>query len=88
MYVTAVVAAGALQKALTVPDSAILRDTENLPFVYVVEGTNQFARRKVQIGESQGGRTQILGGLAAGEQVAGNGSLFLQFANQLQQAKE
>ena len=88
MYVTAVVAAGALQKALTVPDSAILRDSENLPFVYVVQGTNQFARRKVQIGESQGGQTQILGGLAAGEQVAGNGSLFLQFANQLQQAKE
>ena len=87
MYVTAVVAAGAFQNAMTTPDSAILRDSENLPFVYVVQGTNQFARRRVQIGESQGGRTQILGGLAAGDRVAGDGSLFLQFANQMQQAK-
>jgi cobalt-zinc-cadmium efflux system membrane fusion protein len=88
MYVTAVVAAGEFQNALTVPDAAILRDSENLPFVYLVQGTNQFARRKVQIGESQGGRTQILSGLAAGDRVAGDGSLFLQFANQLQQANQ
>ncbi len=87
MYVTAVVAAGEIQNVLAVPDSAILRDSENLPFVYVVQGTNQFGRRKVEIGESQGGRTQILSGLAAGDRVAGDGSLFLQFANQLQQAK-
>jgi cobalt-zinc-cadmium efflux system membrane fusion protein len=88
MYVSAVVAAGDFQNALAVPDAAILRDSENLPFVYLVQGTNQFARRKVQIGESQGGRTQILSGLAAGDRVAGDGSLFLQFANQLQQANQ
>jgi membrane fusion protein, heavy metal efflux system len=87
MYVTAVVVAGEIQNALAVPDSAILRDSENFPFVYLAQGTNQFARRKVQIGESQGGRTQILSGLATGDRVAGDGSLFLQFANQLQQAK-
>jgi hypothetical protein len=45
---------------------------------------NQFGRRAVTLGESQNGQTQITGGLKAGDQVIGNGSLFLQFANSLQ----
>ena len=84
MFVTATVDAGAIAGALVVPDAAVLRDTENQPFVYVLMGENQFGRRTVQLGESQGGRTQIVGGLKAGEKVAGDGSLFLQFANSLQ----
>jgi cobalt-zinc-cadmium efflux system membrane fusion protein len=39
----------------------------------------------VTIGESTGGQTQILTGLAAGDKIVGNGSLFLQFANSFQQ---
>lgn len=85
MYVTATVEAGAIANALVVPDAAVLRDAENQPFVYVLAGQNQFGRRPVQLGESQGGRTQIVSGLKAGERVAGDGSLFLQFANSLQQ---
>lgn len=84
MFVTATVAAGAIADALVVPDAAVLRDTENQPFVYVLVGENQFGRRAVQLGESQGGRTQIASGLKAGERVAGDGSLFLQFANSMQ----
>lgn len=84
MYVTATVQAGAIQNALTVPDAAVLRDTENQPFVYVQSGANQFARRLVKIGDSQAGRTQITDGLQAGERVVGDGSLFLQFKNSLQ----
>jgi len=85
MYVTAMVRAGAIEGALLVPDSAVLRDTENQPFVYVLAGTNQFARRLVTLGASAGGRTQIQTGLKAGEKVAGDGALFLQFMNSLQQ---
>src|SRR5271157_6006475 len=44
MYVTVMVDAGTIQNAITVPDSAVLRDSENQPFVYVVAG-NQFGRR-------------------------------------------
>jgi cobalt-zinc-cadmium efflux system membrane fusion protein len=84
MYVTASVQAGAIRDALTIPDAAILRDTENQPFVYVQSGSNQFARRLVKVADSQGGRTQVTDGLKEGERVVGDGSLFLQFKNSLQ----
>jgi len=84
MYVVATVQAGAIRNALTVPSAAVLRDTENQPFVYVVNQNNEFARRAVTLGESVGGNTQLISGVAAGEHVVGDGSLFLQFANTLQ----
>jgi cobalt-zinc-cadmium efflux system membrane fusion protein len=86
MYVTATVSAGAIANALTVPDSAVLRDTENQPFVYVQSTTkqNEFARRLIQLGDSHGGRTQITSGVKEGERVVGDGSLFLQFKNSLE----
>ena len=85
MYVTVLVNAGSIPDAITVPDAAVLRDTENQPFVYVQTNENQFARRLVTLGQSNQGRTQIASGLKEGEHVAGNGSLFLQFKNSLQQ---
>ena len=84
MYVTAVVRAGVIPNALTVPDAAVLRDTENMPYVYLQTGNNQFARRMVTLGENQSGKSQILSGLQAGDKVVGDGSLFLQFQNSLQ----
>ncbi len=84
MYVTAMLQAGVIRDALTVPDAAVLRDSENLPFVYVQSGANQFAKRLVKIGDSQNGRTQVTDGLKEGERVVGDGSLFLQFKNSLQ----
>jgi len=84
MYVVATVTAGVIANAIAVPDSSILRDDENQPFVYVASGSNQFGRRPVDIGQSQNGQTQILKGLSPGDKVAANGSLFLQFANSFQ----
>jgi cobalt-zinc-cadmium efflux system membrane fusion protein len=84
MYVTAEVRAGVIPNALAVTDAAVLRDTENMPYVYLQTGSNQFARRMVTIGETQSGKTQILTGLRAGDKVVGDGSLFLQFQNSLQ----
>jgi len=84
MYVTAVVNAGSIPDAITVPDAAVLRDTENQPFVYVQTNDNQFARRVVSLGQINRGRTQITSGLKEGEHLAGDGSLFLQFKNSLQ----
>ncbi len=84
MYVTAEVHAGAIPNALSVPDAAILRDTENMPYVYIQTGASQFARRMVTLGETQAGKTQIVSGLQAGDKVVGDGSLFLQFQNSLQ----
>jgi cobalt-zinc-cadmium efflux system membrane fusion protein len=83
MYVTAEVRAGVIPNALMIPDAAVLRDTENMPYVYIQTGNNQFARRMVTLGESQGGKTQITAGLQAGDKIVGDGSLFLQFQNSL-----
>lgn len=84
MYVTATVNAGRLPNAIALPDAAILRDSENQPFVYAATSANQFGRRPVTLGESLNGQTQITSGLKPGDQVIGDGSLFLQFANSLQ----
>jgi cobalt-zinc-cadmium efflux system membrane fusion protein len=81
MYVTATVVAGKITNALLVPDSAVLRNAENEPFVYVAAGNDQFTRRPVKLGESSNGKTEIVSGLQAGDRVAGDGSLFLQFAS-------
>jgi len=84
MYVVATVNAGTIPNAIALPDAAVLRDSENQPFVYAAAASNQFGRRSVTLGESLNGQTQIISGLKAGDQVIGNGSLFLQFANSLQ----
>jgi cobalt-zinc-cadmium efflux system membrane fusion protein len=84
MYVNATVQAGAVKDALTVPDAAVLRDSENQPFVYIQSGSNQFARRLVKVGDSRDGRTLIENGLKEGERVVGDGGLFLQFKNSAQ----
>ena len=84
MYVTAEVQAGVIASALFVPNSSVLRDDQNMPYVYLQTGERQFARRVVTLGESQNGKTQILTGLQANDRVVGDGSLFLQFQNSLQ----
>ena len=84
MYCTVTVTAGSIPNAIAVPDSSVLRDDNNQPFVYLATGANQFGRRDVEIGQSLNGQTQILRGLSPGERVVADGSLFLQFANSLQ----
>lgn len=84
MYCTVSVAAGSFSNVVAVPDSSILRDDNNQPFVYIANGANQFGRRDVELGASQNGQIQILKGISAGDRVVGDGSLFLQFANSLQ----
>jgi membrane fusion protein, heavy metal efflux system len=84
MYCTVTVTAGVLKNALAVPNASILRDDNNQPFVYVLDGQNQFIQRDVELGEVQDGQTQIVKGISAGDKVVGNGSLFLQFANSFQ----
>jgi cobalt-zinc-cadmium efflux system membrane fusion protein len=84
MYCTVSVTAGSLSNIIAVPDSSVLRDDNNQPFVYIATGANQFGRRDVELGASQDGQVQVLKGISVGERVVGDGSLFLQFANSLQ----
>ena len=65
---------------LLAPTSAILRDDENLPFVFVANADGTFARRRIEIGSQVGDRIELRSGLKAGEQVVVEGGLFMQFA--------
>lgn len=85
MYVSVDLKAGVIKDALAVPDSAVLRNAENEPFVYLQVAPGQFAERTVKLGASFAGKTQIVAGVQAGDKVVGDGSLFLQFQNSLQQ---
>ncbi len=84
MYCTVMVTAGKVANAIAVPNASVLHDDNNQPFVYVAVSSNQFGRRDVETGSSEGGLIQILKGIAPGDKVVGDGSLFLQFANSLQ----
>jgi cobalt-zinc-cadmium efflux system membrane fusion protein len=84
MYVTAEVRSGVISNALFIPNSAVLRDDQNMPYVYLQTGSAQFARRDVTLGETESEKTQILTGRQASDRVVGDGSLFLQFQNSLQ----
>ena len=62
----------ATDRAVMVPTAAVQFDGQR-HFVCVREG-NTFRRRDVQVGVVSRGKTEIVSGLAAGEQVAGLGS--------------
>ena len=65
---------------LLVPVASVLRDDDNLPFVFVVSADGGFVRRRVNLGYRLGDRYEILTGLAAGDKVVADGALFVQFA--------
>jgi cobalt-zinc-cadmium efflux system membrane fusion protein len=58
----------------------VLRDAENLPFVFLAAPDSSFARRPVTLGSRVGDRFEIVSGLAAGDHIIVEGGLFLQFA--------
>ena len=79
MYVRVRIQAREESTGLLVPDSAILRDDENLPFVYVAQPDGSFARRHVSLGYHAGGRYEITSGLNPGDQIVVEGGIFVQF---------
>ena len=81
MFVDAVIHTNSGRSVLAVPTSAILRNDENLPFVYVQASAGQFAQRLVNLGAQKGEETEITSGAKEGEKLVSEGSVFLQFAN-------
>jgi cobalt-zinc-cadmium efflux system membrane fusion protein len=59
--------------------SALLRDDENLPFVYVAQSDGSFARRHITVGYRDGDRYEIASGLRAGDEIVVAGGIFVQF---------
>jgi cobalt-zinc-cadmium efflux system membrane fusion protein len=83
LYVQVALHSRRQSNGLLVPVSAVLRNDENLPFVFVANADGTFARRRVQIGARSGDRQEITAGLRAGEPVVVDGALFLQTAENL-----
>jgi cobalt-zinc-cadmium efflux system membrane fusion protein len=79
MYVSVHIRANEESAGLLVPVSAILRDDENLPYVYVAQPDGSFARRHVELGYRAGDQHEIKEGLQSGDQIVVDGGLFLQF---------
>ena len=79
MYVRVRIHARQETTGLLVPASAILRDYENLPFVYVADPSGGFARRHVTLGDQTGDQFDITGGLQPGDRIVVDGGVFVQF---------
>jgi len=79
MYVGVSIESGRVNTGLLVPVSAVLRDDENLPFVYVAMRDGTFARRHVTVGYRDSQNYDVTSGLVSGDRVVSNGALFLQF---------
>jgi membrane fusion protein, heavy metal efflux system len=80
LYVRVTIQSRQESTGLLAPVSAILRDEENLPFVFVDDGEGGFARRPVQLGARLADRQEIVAGLRAGDRIVVEGGLFMQFA--------
>ena len=79
MYVRVLIHSRREQTGLLTPVSAVLRDDEDLPFVYLVNADGSFSRRRITLGGRVGDRYETTAGLTAGDQVVVEGGLFLQF---------
>lgn len=65
---------------LIVPATSVLRDDDNLPFVFIANADRTFSRRHVTLGVAVDAGYEIIDGLKVGENVLANGALFVQFA--------
>jgi membrane fusion protein, heavy metal efflux system len=83
-FVDVTIHSGVRRTILTVPTSAVLHNTENLPFVYVQVGSGRFAERLIKTGVQLDDSFEVLSGLKAGEDIVTEGSVFLQFAETYQ----
>jgi cobalt-zinc-cadmium efflux system membrane fusion protein len=79
MYVRVLIHSQHEETGLLIPVAAILRDDENLPFVYLEQSDGSFARRHVALGYRDGDRYEITSGLKAGEKVVVEGGIFVRF---------
>jgi cobalt-zinc-cadmium efflux system membrane fusion protein len=79
MYVRVLIKSRQESSGMLVPVSAILRDDENLPFVYVMQPDGGFARAHVTLGYRAGDQYDITDGLKPGNQIVVDGGLFIQF---------
>jgi membrane fusion protein, heavy metal efflux system len=79
MYVRVQIHSRYESSGLLIPVSAVLRDDENLPFVYLAQSDASFARRQITLGYRVGDQYEVPAGLRSGDQVVVAGGIFVQF---------
>ncbi|MEO8741830.1 MAG: efflux RND transporter periplasmic adaptor subunit, partial [Lysobacteraceae bacterium] len=79
MYVSVRIHSQTQDSGILAPVSAILRDDENLPFVYALQADGSFARQSITLGDQIGDQYVVPSGLKAGDQIVVNGGIFMQF---------
>ncbi len=80
MYVRVTIHSRRQRRGILVPVSAVLRDDDNRPIVYVAADSGRFQRRSLTLGARQDSTYLVTAGLRPGERVVTEGGLFLQFA--------
>lgn len=79
MYVRVLIQAHQETSGLLIPVSAILRDDDNLPFVYLTQSDGSYARQHVTVGYRAGDNDEITAGLKVGDKIVVDGGIFVQF---------
>lgn len=79
MYLRVRIQSRQASQGLLIPASALLRDDENLPFVYLVEPDGSFARRSVTTVPRTGDDYLVSEGLKPGDRIVVDGAIFVQF---------
>ena len=79
MYVRVQIHAKQQSSGMLVLVSAVLRDDENLPFVYAAQHDGSFARQHVTLGSRAGDQYVLSEGVRAGDQIVVDGGIFIQF---------
>ena len=77
MLASIVIRTGTASRAPAVPLAGVVREGDGTMSIWVTSDGRHFTRRTVQIGLSQDGLDEVTSGLSVGEQVAGDGALFL-----------
>ncbi len=80
MYVRVAIQSSKARTGLLVPVASVLRDDQNLPFVFIAESDGGYDRRQITLGQRVGDHYVVDSGLKGGERIVSEGSLFLQFA--------
>ena len=80
MYVNVGIRSRGRSSGLLIPVSAVLRDEDNRPFVFIQDSAGRYERRTVELGSRIDERYEINDGLHPGDRVISQGGLFLQFA--------
>jgi cobalt-zinc-cadmium efflux system membrane fusion protein len=80
MYVRVSINSDLKRTGILVPEASVLRDEQNLPFVFVETIPGHYSRRSITLGAHVGSNYEVASGITVGEKVVAEGALFLQFA--------